>query len=179
MSVEMEAVSFEVAHWPKPPLPVKRGLDRFYGSFKTAELSGGNVRILGDWMQDNIVTVGVRVRSPREKSKRIRKIQVHRKIAPMFEDLMAYIFEQFPGYPILQLGGFCPRHKMHNPERGLSVHSWGAAIDINWKNNPVSRRLKTDFPDGFVEVFEAAGWNWGGRWNGFKDAMHFQFTKGA
>jgi hypothetical protein len=68
---------------------------------------------------------------------------------------------------------------MHDPERSLSIHSGGAAVDINWKRNPVSRELITDFPEGFPEIFEGAGWNWGGRWRRVKDAMHFQFTKGA
>jgi len=175
MPVEMDPVVFAVHGWPRPPKPTKTGLSRFYGSFKFAELSGGNVRILGDWVQDNIVTVSVKVRGPR----RVLRIQLHRKVAPMFEDLMDYIYESFPGYEIKQLGGFCARHKMHDPRRGLSIHSWGGAVDINWKTNPVSRKLITDFPDGFAETFEGAGWNWGGRWRGTKDTMHFQFTNGA
>jgi len=173
--VEMAPMEFQVVGWPKPPPPDSKNLDRFYGGFKFQDLSGGNVRIIGDWERDNIVTVKVKVRGPMKQ----KSVQLHHRIAPMFVDLMEYLYEAFPGYFILQLGGFCPRHKMHDPKFGLSVHSWGAAVDINWDTNLVSKSLITSFPPGFPEVFEGAGWNWGGRWRQTKDSMHFQFTRGG
>jgi len=161
--------------WPSPPKPTIKAMAGFYGGFKYAELSGGNVRILGDWERDNIVLVKVKVRGP----KRYRKLQLHRKVADLFEQLMDEVYEACPSYAVLQLGGFCPRHKMHDPRKGLSIHSWGAAFDINWMTNPVSRKLRTNLPPSLIQIFETAGWNWGGRWRGTKDAMHFQFTDGA
>jgi len=173
--MDMEPLVIEARGFPTPPPPDVRNLERYYGKFKYQELSGGSVRITDNWERDSIVTVRVRVRGPMKQ----RSVQVHQKIAPMLEDLLAVVYDQFPGYPILQLGGFCARHKMHNPERGLSVHSWGAAIDINWKTNPVSKKLITDFPPGFVEVFTGVGWSWGGNWRSVKDAMHLEFARGA
>lgn len=166
----------EASGWPRPPGQKTSQLNRFYGGFQYEELSGGNVRILGDWMQDNIVTLPVKVSAGHGKTC-TRKVQVHRKIAKMVEDLMEVVLDYQPNYAIHQLGGFCPRHKMHDPKRGLSLHSWGCALDINWKTNPVAKKLITDFPQDLIEIFEGAGWNWGGRWKGTKDAMHFQFTK--
>lgn len=173
-TVEMDPVVVALKRWPRPPQADDKSLNSFYGSFKYEELSGGNVRILGDWVQDNIVTLKIQVRGP----KRSRRIQVHRTIAPMLEDLMGEIFYSCPDYAITQFGGFCPRHKMHDPRRGLSVHSWGAAIDINWDTNPVSKKLITDFPEALIKTFESALWTWGGRWVGTKDTMHFQYTRG-
>ena len=37
------------------------------------------------------------------------------------------------------------------------------------------RRLWPDgLPRAFVEAFEGAGFEWGGRWRGYVDPMHFQ-----
>ena len=161
--------------WPTPPGPTKEALNRAFGTFKYQEMAKGNIRIIDDWERNSIVTVQVKVRGPKKK----RSVQLHHAIVPMFVDLMAVVYESFPHYAIDQLGGYCPRHKMHDPERGLSIHSWGVAVDINWRNNPVSRKLITDFPEGFPEIFEGAGWSWGGRWRKTKDSMHFQYTDGA
>ena len=169
-----DAIEIVANRWPTPPKADEKSLNRFYGGFRYEELSGGNVRIIGDWERDNIVLIKVKARGSKYK-----KVQVHRKISTMLEDLMEVIFETYPSYPIIQLGGFCARHKMHDPRRGLSPHSWGCAIDLNWDTNPVSKKLISDFPTGLPEIFEGAGWNWGGRWKGTKDAMHFQFTEGT
>lgn len=64
-----------------------------------------------------------------------------------------------------------------------SMHSWGAAIDINpaysdyWRwcrtgNDPMSYRDR--IPAEIVAVFERHGFIWGGRWAHF-DTMHFEY----
>lgn len=74
----------------------------------------------------------------------------------------------------------------------ISVHSYGAAIDINPVHNPVIREGKHRpdagaayldrgnirpgmFVDGgeAVQVFLSAGWKWGGHWDNPKDYHHF------
>jgi D-alanyl-D-alanine carboxypeptidase-like protein len=73
-----------------------------------------------------------------------------------------------------------------------SMHAVGLAIDINPFHNPyvrgdlVAPELATAYADrtwvrpGMVleggvvsDAFDAIGWGWGGRWNSFKDYMHF------
>ncbi len=66
--------------------------------------------------------------------------------------------------------------------RRLSVHSFGAALDLNphlpyWRTEPhpegvPQRRL--DFPPEIVAAFEAEGFIWGGKWASF-DLMHFEY----
>jgi hypothetical protein len=77
------------------------------------------------------------------------------------------------------LGGFVPRHKMHDPARGLSIHSWGAAFDVNWDTNQVGRNAPTDLPAEWVAAFTDRGWDWGGSWRSTKDWMHFQYATGV
>ena len=84
------------------------------------------------------------------------------------------------------------------PLEDFSQHSYGWAIDINPVQNPYvlpngfvrnlmarryvdrSRRLAGMIHDGDVVVrsFAAIGWEWGGRWSGGRDYMHFSYTGG-
>ena len=66
----------------------------------------------------------------------------------------------------------------------LSVHSFGAAIDINTKYTDYWRwaggkpgsvpRYKSKIPKEIVEIFEQHGFIWGGKWYHF-DTMHFEY----
>lgn len=47
-----------------------------------------------------------------------------------------------------------------------SYHNYGLALDISHT------------PSEIVEAFEKAGFEWGGRWESFKDLPHFQMTFG-
>jgi hypothetical protein len=61
----------------------------------------------------------------------------------------------------------------------LSLHSYGAAIDLDPAGNPLGRAWLADagmMPLPVVAIFEAAEWKWGGRFKSRKDCMHFQAT---
>jgi D-alanyl-D-alanine carboxypeptidase len=64
-----------------------------------------------------------------------------------------------------------------------SMHSWGAAIDINaayadywlWpRAAPVYTGQSTRIPTEIVEIFERNGFIWGGKWLHY-DTMHFEY----
>jgi peptidoglycan L-alanyl-D-glutamate endopeptidase CwlK len=76
---------------------------------------------------------------------------------------------------------------------GSSYHNYGLAIDFailidkdgNGTHDELSWDIKKDNDkDGIadwlevVKVFEAAGWEWGGRWSSIKDYPHVQKTFG-
>lgn len=70
-------------------------------------------------------------------------------------------------------GCFVPRHKGWNPKRGLSLHTWGIAVDLNAADNPMRTAGKMNRL--IVQCFERRGWTWGGRWSPKNcDPMHFQ-----
>ena len=56
-----------------------------------------------------------------------------------------------------------------------SLHLWGAAIDLNAETNQLG--TEGDMSPSIVQLFEAHGWTWGGRF-GRPDPMHFQFATG-
>jgi hypothetical protein len=62
-------------------------------------------------------------------------------------------------------------------KRGLSsmsLHSWGAAFDVNAAWNGLGK--EPQLSAAFVKCFTDAGFDWGGVWKR-KDGMHFQLKK--
>ena len=153
-----------------PPPSGVAGLNKVYGSFKWVELSGGNVDIDDVWERDNLVTL-------RDVCKTGHNVRIHRLVAPVFESCLAEAIKRCPKYRIRLLGSFSPRHQRHDPKLPLSIHSWGAAFDVNWDKNPMGSKLVTDLPPEWVAAFTEQGWEWGGAWRSLKDAMHFQYAK--
>ena len=62
----------------------------------------------------------------------------------------------------------------------LSVHSFGAAIDINvkysayWRWSRGTYRYQNKIPKKIVQIFEKYGFIWGGKWYHY-DTMHFEY----
>lgn len=157
-----------------PPVGLA-AVEEFYGKFDYVEMSGGNVHITDSFERDNIVTL-------KNVAGCGRNIQLHRKVAPLFEACLIEARRRCPTYPIRLLGGFCPRHMQHDPKAPLSIHSWGAAFDVNWdtcKMTPKNVPMICDLPKPFIEAFTEQGFEYGGDWRNLCDAMHFQFATGC
>lgn len=106
------------------------------------------------------------------------RIRCHRLAAPAFSAVFACIKAEKDLLDGLRTYGGCYefRTKRRNGD-DLSVHSWGVAIDFNPGTN--QQGSKGDMHPGLVQVFEAHGFLWGGRWRGAaQDAMHFQLATG-
>ena len=71
-------------------------------------------------------------------------------------------------------GCFVPRYIAHNPAQGLSLHSWGIAIDLNVPEN--QRGTAGHMDPAVVQVFKRWGFAWGGDWH-YTDPMHFEMAK--
>ena len=77
--------------------------------------------------------------------------------------------------------------KVTNAKGGQSIHNYGLAIDFallidgktaSWEDlKDFDGDRKADWLE-VVEVFEKAGWEWGGRWKSFTDKPHLQKTFG-
>lgn len=69
----------------------------------------------------------------------------------------------------------------------ISVHAYGAAVDLNAEENPLqhgfdpttAKPLESKFWEGHpvVKAFKAEDWIWGGNWHGRQDPMHFQAAR--
>ena len=116
-------------------------------------------------------------------------VQVHHRARDFFRAGLEAAARFCPGYEIQRVGGFNYRVRGGNPE-ALSLHSSGAAIDIDAATNgakrfargkkpePFSQAWKELWPKGLPEAFVVAmksvGLVWGGDFESYVDCMHFQ-----
>ncbi len=137
-----------------------------FGTIKYEEADGGNIVITNDWAEQNIVRADLPV---------VGVQSVHKLMVPIFEAVFNEIKAKGLDDDITLFGCWSPRHKMHNPKRSLSTHSWAIACDINWPTNMPGK--VGDLDPGIVDTFEKFGFNWGGRWRR-RDDMHHQWAAG-
>lgn len=155
-------------------------LERVFGKFTWTEGSGGDINIDPAWVAANIVSVDI---PQLHKFTKGRPIECHRIIASHLQAAFADIEAKGLLPLVLAYDGlWVPRHKGHDPSRGLSLHSWGVAIDINADLNPYQH---TPTPLGakgstvaLIPSFEANGFAWGGYFSApYQDAMHFEYAR--
>ncbi len=115
-----------------------------------------------------------------------KALYVHKAIAEPLQRALARAAEACPDYVIRTIGCFNPRPKRTSAtqygvcgwDRGLSLHTVAAAVDINADRNPMADSLITDIPPAFVRCFDAEGFTWGGDFKNKKDPQHFQYASG-
>lgn len=115
----------------------------------------------------------------------VSRVRCHKKVAAslahVFENILAHYgsIEEIKKARMHLFAG-CFNFRLIGGATRLSTHSWGAGIDIDSENNPRGKKYdesKGMMPMAVVEIFEAEGWKWGGRFTTIPDCMHFQATK--
>lgn len=116
---------------------------------------------------------------------RLRSIRVHKKAAESLGRVLARVWEAYDRDQAkvdrarMHLYGGCYMFRLVRGGHSLSIHSWGAAIDLDPERNGLGvpyDESKGMMPQTVVQCFMGEGWTWGGRW-GRPDAMHFQQPK--
>lgn len=109
-----------------------------------------------------------------DKTKPVTRIRCHERVAKSLtcalDEIAKYGNETIWSHGLHLYGGAY----MFRPMRGsakLSIHSWGAAIDLNPGQNALGTH--GDMPQFAIDAFAAEGWTWGGDWHR-PDPMHFQ-----
>ncbi|WP_181701454.1 M15 family metallopeptidase [Chthonobacter albigriseus] len=155
-------------------------LKRVFGDFRWAPgARRGAIRILDGWASANLI----KLRTPILEPVGFPAVQVHAKavasLMAAFQDIEAAGLENL----ILSCAGtFVPRHKGWDPDRGLSSHSWGIAIDLNAQWNgygvqPAPLGAKGSVRD-LVPILERHGFAWGGYFSPpYEDGMHFELAR--
>lgn len=70
-------------------------------------------------------------------------------------------------------GCYAPRFIAGDPAKGLSLHTWGIAVDLNVQGN--LRGTTGEIDRRVVDIFKRWGFAWGGDWS-FTDPMHFELA---
>lgn len=110
-------------------------------------------------------------------SRMARGCRVNQAIAPEVDGVCRLIakeglWRRFRTYD----GGYAWRQQRGSTSK-LSLHSFGAALDFNAESN--RQGTPGDMDSALVQIFEAFGWTWGGRFAGSRiDPMHFQWGSG-
>jgi len=105
----------------------------------------------------------------------VHMVRAHVLVARLLETVLESLYDAGHWGEVREFGGiYCWRSQRGGSK--LSVHCWGAAIDLN----PSTNQLGTvgNMAPEVIAAFESAGWFWGGRWRR-PDPMHFQFCAGS
>ena len=77
-------------------------------------------------------------------------------------------------HPSEYAGCYYPRFIASDPAKGLSLHSWGIAVDLNVPGN--QRGTAGAMDPQVVAIFKKWGFAWGGDWS-YTDPMHFEMAE--
>jgi len=115
--------------------------------------------------------------------KRVTRTRVHKKCAESLLRVLREIGDKFSGNrEVMEEAedyGGCFNFRLKRGGTSLSLHAYGAAIDLDADDNTFrdSWPMKADMPLEIMEAFAREGWISAGAFWGY-DAMHFQATRG-
>lgn len=141
---------------------------RAVGTFSYQYFPDGTVRPDARWVAANIRT---------ERVPLLGQVTCHRTMLPRLRAALTEVVRAGLSAVIDagDYGGcYVPRFIGHDPSRGLSLHTWGIAIDLNVATNQrgtvgrIDRRV--------VGIFAKWGFSWGGTWR-WTDPMHFELAR--
>ena len=159
-------------HWPQQTISA---LNKFYGN-----PVGKNGQVNHQWEKASLVLVPVPYSMVLawDASKPVKSILIHKKCANSLSTVLKAILAEYGSQATLEeagldlFGGSFAYRRIEGSHR-LSTHAWGAAIDLDPEGNPLGSR-NGKMPLDVVSIFEAQGWEWGGRWKHRPDMMHMQ-----
>jgi hypothetical protein len=112
----------------------------------------------------------------------VTRSRCHRKVHDSLSTVLNNIYKFYGDYKEIQkvnmdLFGGIYNFRTVRGGRSLSLHAYGAAIDLDPDHNPMGTPWYSTsmIPSVVVKIFEAANWIWGGRFSR-PDCMHLQAT---
>lgn len=188
--------------------PAASGLDAMLGNPRARpgrpSKPYGDLRYDVEWFTDHIVYCHPRGHlAPLPCLKNLTSgawVGVHRLAEPSLREALRRAELAEPGLRFSSAGCWVFRHQRWGLELPLSVHAWGAALDLDPGKNRArsfprgnapgawTPRWYGLWPDGVsrnvVEAFRSCGWRWGADWDDdddtadhtYIDPMHFEWT---
>ena len=138
------------------------------GSFSYRPLPDGRVVPDPRWVAANIRTEEVPI---------LGRVTCHRVMLPQLRAVLTEVVQRGLAdkiHPDEYAGCYYPRYIGYDPAKGLSLHSWGIAVDLNVPGN--QRGTVGEMDREVVKIFKKWGFAWGGDWN-YTDPMHFELER--
>lgn len=172
---------------PKPafnPLVSTADRQRVFGAFDFVSApvpsNPENIRILGNWEQQNIVRVQIPQLVGIQGAPHDGGARVHKKAAAQIIDLWkAWDDAGLLNRVLTWDGAFVPRF-VRGSRTALSNHAFGTAFDINASLNPRGVKPPLVGKKGsvreLVTIANSLGFYWGGHFGTKPDGMHFEIA---
>lgn len=138
----------------------------FFEPFSYIDHGDGMISIDRGWVSRNIVSARVPIFTGEVVCHRQMVVQLRGALQEVVNSGLAHLID-----PSQYGGCWVPRHIDWRPDRPLSMHAWGLAVDINVSTNQLGQPPQMD--PRIVEIFDRWGFVWGGRWRR-PDGMHFE-----
>lgn len=174
----------DVSVWypPRPNFnsPTTAQVKEMFGDFQYQKTSKTEIKILGNWIAQNIVEVEITQLKGVLGAPANGKIRFHKKGADQLKEMFDEIERQGLNNLIISwAGSFYPRMVRGSATR-LSNHSWGSAFDINATENWLGMKPAAVGEKGsllkLVPIANAYGFFWGGHYQSRLDGMHFELA---
>ncbi len=138
------------------------------GSFSYRNLPGGRIQPDARWVAAYIRTEAVPI---------LGNVTCNRALFPQLRAALGEVVQRGLAdriHPGEYAGCYYPRYIGRDPSNGLSLHSWGIALDLNVPGN--QRGTVGEMDRQVVAIFKKWGFAWGGDWH-YTDPMHFEMNR--
>lgn len=136
-----------------------------FGAFSYRYFPDGTIEPDAGWVRDNIRTEQVPI---------FGAVTCHRLMLPQLRGALQDIVAAGKGDTLSTYNGcYVPRFIERNPQRSVSLHTWGIAIDLDAATN--YRGIAGTMDPEVVAIFKRWGFRWGGDWT-YTDPMHFELA---
>lgn len=165
------------------PVDTAQALEEFYSKHQL----GQNGSPTTEWETENLTKIHLPypLTLSFASGVEIERIRCHKKVAVSLLRVFGQILEHYGSVEAVKrarmhMFGGVFNFRMINDSDRLSVHAWGAAIDIDPERNPkgvAHDPAKGMIPLEVVAIFEKEGWRWDGRRQLSPNCSHFQATR--
>ena len=150
---------------PKTPFAFLTGgsAAQAFGAFSYRWYDDGTIQPDARWVAANIVYATVPV---------LGTVRCHRLIVPQLRAALREVQAAGLAGTVRSFDGcYVPRFIERNPDRAVSLHTWGIAFDLNAQSNMPGAQGDMDMR--VVNIMKKWGFRWGGDWS-YPDPMHFE-----
>jgi len=161
--------------FPKP-----NELEPFYGKISV----GDDGLPTSQWKRTFLTQISLPyvMRLSWNKTITVNKLTCHKEVASSLQSILGSILDLYGSRDAIKaarmdLFGGCYNFRTVRGGHTLSMHAYGAAIDLDPEKNPRDKPWKANsgmMPVEVIEIFKDHGWAWGGDFKSRPDCMHFE-----